>query len=389
MFDVVVVGGGPAGLAASQRLAAAGCRTLVCEEHDDIGCPVHCTGVLAEEAVEPLAVPADAVLNPLSTVRFVAPSGGSFAYTTATAEAVVIDRRAFDSALGARAERAGVTVARGRRIIAVTVTDRGVRVTAQDGSRVDARVLLLASGANYRLHRALGLGLPSRFLQSAQVELPAARMSEVEVHFGSSIAPKGFAWAVPVQRPEGSFVRIGVMTERNAAACFAEILTRVRERWQVAVPDDLVPRRRMLPLGALRHTYADRVLVIGDAAGLVKPTTGGGIYYSALSGRLAAEVLLPLLERDVLHREALSDYERQWRREFQTEFTAQQLLRAIAERMSDLDIDSLFGLALTEGIIPLVRRTARFNRHRDFIVALLKHPPARRVLLRPLASLVS
>jgi flavin-dependent dehydrogenase len=372
MFDVVIVGGGPAGLAASEKLALAGCRVLVCEEHDNIGLPVHCTGVLAEEAVGPLAVPAEAVLNPLSTVRFVAPSGASFAYTTPTAEAVVIDRGAFDSALSVRA-----------------ISDDGVQVTAQDGSRIEARVMLLASGANYRLHRPLGLGLPSRFLQSAQVELPAARMTEVEVHFGSSIAPKGFAWAVPVQRPEGSFVRVGVMSERNAAACFAQILARVRERWQVSVPEGLVPRRRMLPLGAIRHTYADRVLVIGDAAGLVKPTTGGGIYYSALSGRLAADVLLPLLERGMLGRDALRDYERQWRREFQTEFTAQQVLRGIAERMSDVDIESLFGLALTDGIIPLVRRTARFNRHRDFIVALLKHPPARRVLLRPLASLVS
>jgi geranylgeranyl reductase family protein len=389
MFDVVIVGGGPAGLAASEKLALAGCRVLVCEEHDNIGLPVHCTGVLAEEAVGPLAVPAEAVLNPLSTVRFVAPSGASFAYTTPTAEAVVIDRGAFDSALSVRAERAGATIVRGRRIIGVAISDDGVQVTAQDGSRIEARVMLLASGANYRLHRPLGLGLPSRFLQSAQVELPAARMTEVEVHFGSSIAPKGFAWAVPVQRPEGSFVRVGVMSERNAAACFAQILARVRERWQVSVPEGLVPRRRMLPLGAIRHTYADRVLVIGDAAGLVKPTTGGGIYYSALSGRLAADVLLPLLERGMLGRDALRDYERQWRREFQTEFTAQQVLRGIAERMSDVDIESLFGLALTDGIIPLVRRTARFNRHRDFIVALLKHPPARRVLLRPLASLVS
>jgi hypothetical protein len=50
--------------------------------------------------------------------------------------------------------------------------------------------------------------------------------------------------------------------------------------------------------------------------------------------------------------------------------------------MSDADIDSLFELAETDGIMPLVRRTATFNRHREFIIALLKHPPARRVLFR-------
>jgi hypothetical protein len=57
-------------------------------------------------------------------------------------------------------------------------------------------------------------------------------------------------------------------------------------------------------------------------------------------------------------------------------------LRTIAQRLSDAEIDRLFDLARTDGLMPIVRRTARFNRHRDFIMALLKHPPARRVLIR-------
>jgi flavin-dependent dehydrogenase len=61
------------------------------------------------------------------------------------------------------------------------------------------------------------------------------------------------------------------------------MLERVRERWDVDVPGALMPRRRMLPLGSVKRTYADRVLAVGDAAGLVKPTTGGGIYYSVVS----------------------------------------------------------------------------------------------------------
>ena len=82
MYDVIVVGAGPAGLVASEKLAAAGHRVLVCEEHDEVGAPVHCTGVLAAEALAPLAVPHDAILNALATVKFIAPSGESFEYTS-------------------------------------------------------------------------------------------------------------------------------------------------------------------------------------------------------------------------------------------------------------------------------------------------------------------
>jgi flavin-dependent dehydrogenase len=228
--------------------------------------------------------------------------------------------------------------------------------------------------------------MPSTFLQSAQMELPADRLGDVEVHFGSEIAPKGFAWAVPVHRPHGTFVRIGVMAGDDAAGAFARMLLRVRERWSVAVPDTPSPRRRMLPLGSLRRTYGDRVLAVGDAAGLVKPTTGGGIYYSMVSGEIAGSVLGLQLAVGDLSAKALRAYERQWRGRFQSEFNAQQALRFVAQRMRDTDIDALFSLANADGILPLVRKTASFNHHRDFILALLRNQPARRALLGRLAS---
>ena len=65
-----------------------------------------------------------------------------------------------------------------------------------------------------------------------------------------------------------------------------------------------------------------------------------------------------------------------------SELRWQLVLRRIAQRLSDDEIEGLFSLARTDGLMPLLRRTAAFNQHRDFIVALLKHPPARRVLFR-------
>jgi flavin-dependent dehydrogenase len=142
----------------------------------------------------------------------------------------------------------------------------------------------------------------------------------------------------------------------------------------------------MLPLGSVRRSYGDRVLAVGDAAGLVKPTTGGGIYYSVVSGEIAGEVLSSSLAVNDLSAGRLKDYERLWRGRFQSEFKAQLALRFVAQRMRDTDIDALFDLAKTDGILPIVRQTARFNRHRDFILALLRHPPARRALFGRLAS---
>lgn len=386
MLDVAIVGGGPAGMAAARSLAAAGWAVAVFEEHQQIGTPVHCTGVLAEDVIAALDLPAEAVLNPLSTVRFVAPAGHSFDYTTATTEAVVIDRAAFDAALGRRAELAGASVIRSRRVIAIDIVAGAAQLTFADADPVRARSVILACGANYAFQKRLGLGMPSTFLQSAQLELPAESPGDVEIHFGSEIAPKGFAWAVPVHRSFGTFARIGVMAESDPAAYFSRMIARVRDRWGVAVPDAALPRRRMLPLGSVKRTYAERVLAVGDAAGLVKPTTGGGIYYSVVSGEIAAEVLGSRLAVDDLSANTMREYEQRWRTRFQSEFAAQLALRFVAQRMRDTDIDALFSLATTDGILPLVRQTARFNRHRDFILALLRHQPARRALFGRLAS---
>ena len=129
MLDVAIVGGGPGGLAAARGLAASGWSVTVFEEHQHVGTPVHCTGVLAEDVISSLNLPSEAVLNPLATVRFVAPAGHSFDYTTAVTEAVVIDRAVFDAALGTRAELAGATVARGRRVISIDITGTGAQLT--------------------------------------------------------------------------------------------------------------------------------------------------------------------------------------------------------------------------------------------------------------------
>ena len=378
--DVVIVGGGPAGLMTGLKLANSGHDVTLFEEHPVVGEPVHCTGILAREAFDEFGLQPEAVLNPLTTVRFFAPSGDSVEYSPKTVEAVVIDRPVFDRALAREAVRAGVRLTQAR-VNSVTVDRDGVTVTA-GAVTSRARACVLACGANYAIQRKLGFGMPGLLTHSAQAELPAERLGDVEVHFGSRIAPGGFGWAVPVQRGDRAFVRVGVMCDHDPRRYFERVLEHVTPRWGVYRPFAARPRQKVLPLEPIARTYADRVVVVGDAAGLVKPTTGGGIYYSLRSAELAAGTLTPALQRDELSSHDLAEYESNWRARLGSEMRSQLVLRRIAHRLTDEDIDGLFDLAGADGIMPLIRRTAAFNHHREFIVALLKHPPARRLLFK-------
>ena len=384
MRDVIIVGGGPGGLFAAARLAREGHDVAVVEEHRAIGQPVHCTGVLAHEALGELQLPRGVILNSLSTARFHSPSGYHLSYTTPTTEALVIDRVAFDQQLAGRAAAAGAALISGARVAAIRIDADRAELDTHDGVTMRARAVVLACGASYVFQRRFGLGMPPVHLNSAQLEVPATRTGDVEVYFGSDIAPRGFAWAVPVTRPGGHHVRIGLMCDGDAAAHFRQVLQRLGPSWGVAADACGSPRRRLLPLAPIPRTYANRLLVIGDAAGLVKATTGGGIYYSIVSGDIAAEVLADALRRDTLAEAALATYQHRWRARLMPEFRAQLAMRMLAQRLTDAEIDALFELARTDGIMPIVRRTAEFNRHRKLIIALFKHPPVRRVLFRRL-----
>lgn len=375
-YDVLIIGGGPAGLYAARRLASSGFSTVVYEEHATAGTPVHCTGVLSAGTFDEFPIPREAILNPLTTVRFISPSGLEVRYTPPTLQAVVIDRVRFDQRLAAQAQAAGAELRYGARVDGLEIGRDEVVATAA-GTPVRARLAVLASGASYTLQRRLGLGLPRAYLHTAQQELPARSLGDVLIRFGSEVAPGGFAWAVPIQRPEGPRVRVGVMATSNAASWYDAMVGRLAS-WGIH-SDQARPRLKVLPLRSISRTFCDRLLVVGDAAGLVKPTTGGGIHYSIVSASIACDVAEGALRRDRLEAAALSAYQTRWRRRLAGEFRAQWALRRLAEHMSDSQIDALFELTLTDGVMPIVQRTANFNHHRPLISALLRHAPARQI----------
>lgn len=383
---MVIVGAGPAGSITARRLAEQGHDVLLLEEHEGIGAPVHCTGLMGAEAFTEFDLPRDTILGTAHVARFWGAAGQSVAVRSDRIQAVLIDRAAFDARLAAQAERAGAEVRRGWRAETVVIEANAVRIrTNHAGAELRARSCVLACGARYRFHRALGLGLPDSFLQSAQLETPFPALPEIEVRLGREVAPDGFAWLVPVTRTQGPYARIGLMGASKVRERFRAFADQICARAGVDRAEMPAPRLKMLPLGPVTRTYADRVLAVGDAAGLVKPTTGGGIHYGLLSGALAADVLGSALARGRLTAAVLSQYERRWRRRLGQEIRIGLAFRRVAERLSDDSIDQIIELARVNGIVPLLQEKASFNWHRKAAVALLTHPSFRRIVFKSLS----
>jgi digeranylgeranylglycerophospholipid reductase len=386
-WDVIVAGGGPAGLMAARTLAAARHSVLVIEEHDRIGYPVHCTGLLGLEAFDELSLPRGSIRSVLRRASFHGPEEPPVSVETDRIQAAVIDRGDFDASLAQEAIEAGARVMCGSRVEHVSVDAHGVDVTlGSDVQSIErARACVLACGAAYRFNRALGLGVPGTLVQSAQAEVPFPGAPGVDVYISRELAPDGFGWVVPFERGSVTHARVGIMCSDQARARFGTLVERVwRERGLGGpLPE---PRLKVLPLAPVSRTYADRVLAVGDAAGLVKPTTGGGIYYSLLSGALAGDVLGEALTGNSLLATALQRYETLWKDRLGPDIRAGLTFRRLAARLDDRAVRALLDLARIDGLVPLLKDHGDFNWHRRAVIALLRHGGFRRALLSSIWS---
>lgn len=379
--DVIVIGGGPSGLQLARCMAADGFDVEVLEEHSSTGEPVHCTGIVAPEIFQEFSIPSTAILDELKMVRFFSPGGRMIRYQTDNVQAVVVDRCIFDRNLRDLACAAGAKIRYGVRAAKIEIDDTAATAYGSGNEVIRGRACIIATGSSYALNRCLGIGMPAVYLNCAQLELPAAHPRDLEIHVGCEVAPKGFAWAVPIQRSQGSFARIGIMCDGNAEQYLSRFLSQLKP-WEIQGEFEEPIRPRILPLAPIRKTYGNRLLVVGDAAGFVKPTTGGGVFYGMISARIAAGVLAEALRRGRLDESHLSVYETRWKERLMEEIQAQLTLRQLMQRLTDEEMESIFDLWMTDGLMPLIRKTASFNHHRKLIFAVTRYPAMRKILFQ-------
>jgi flavin-dependent dehydrogenase len=138
----------------------------------------------------------------------------------------------------------------------------------------------------------------------------------------------------------------------------------------------------VVPVLPPSRAYADRVLAVGDAAGQVKPTSGGGIYYGMLGAREAAETVCEAFRSGRFTAQGLSAYEKRWRSRLGFDLKVGTLFRRLFSRMADRDIDELFRTLHTDGLLARITEKVSFDWHRELITFLLKHPKLARIFMR-------
>jgi digeranylgeranylglycerophospholipid reductase len=372
-----VVGAGPAGSYVAYELASSGHSVAVFEEKSASGLNACCTGIISTECLQSLDPGKDTILAKVKSAKFYSPSGKCLRFETNNTQAYVVDRFLLDGALVSKAQAQGAQCFFSSPVLDIVPGKDSIQVEALHFGKTEmfsARAVVLANGFTPKLPYKLGLGRIGRLLIGAQAEIEAKGTDEFEVYFGQRIAPGAFAWLVPISSTKAY---VGLLATSRAKLRLQEFLDSLF-RWGRITGADAEIRQRAVPMGTLPRSYGDRLLVVGDAAGQVKPTTGGGIWFGHLGARIAAEVLGEALDSNNLTAGQLSRYQKRWKAKIGKELSRGYWARWAYARLSDRQIDGIFDALDSSGTTGTLLSSDgfSFDWHSKLILTVLRHSSA-------------
>jgi len=381
LYDAIVVGGGLIGNYVACKLAGMGYKVVVLERHEQLGGQVCCTGIISQECLRAFAVNKGIILRQVNSARLFSPSGNEIRLWREEIQASIISRSAFDCSVAGQARNKGAEYWLGCLVTDVEYIEDGITVKAiyrREKINLPARAVVIATGFNPKFTERLRLGRIDDFAVSTQAEVEVRGVDEIEVYFGQEIAPGFFGWLVPTSDRRAL---VGLLTQCHPEFYLKRLLLNLISQGKV-VSADVEPVYGGIPLKSLPRTYGDRLLVVGDAAGQVKPTTGGGIYFGLLSAEIAADVLHRGLTNGALSARNLARYERGWKQKLEKELAIDYYARKFYQHLGDQQIDKVFAVIKSHDIDKALSqaRDLSFDWHGRAVLRLMRYRAVAKLL---------
>ncbi|MEG3225136.1 MAG: digeranylgeranylglycerophospholipid reductase [Methanobacteriales archaeon Met13] len=377
--DVLVIGAGPAGSSAAKHAALNGAEVLMIDKKSEIGAPKRCAEGVSKEGLKQLGIEPNPrwVTKELSGVRMVSPNGTDVVLDDEKVKlpeaGYILERKAFDKYMAMDAGRAGVQIMIKTLATGIERDGDGIIVYAEHmgySLKIQTKIVIAADGPESRVGRWAGLKTsmkPKNMESGAQFEMVNVEMEEpdcIEFYFGS-VAPGGYAWIFP-KGDDIANVGLGILNTLTDKTAYQHLLEFVDQcpATQNAQPVEL--NIGGVPVGGLiKELLADNILVVGDAAGMVNPLTGGGIASGITGGLIAGEVAAKAIKNKDWSAKGMAEYKNRCQEEIGDSFKkylkakdymlslTDEELNTIAEAFRDSDFESINTTELLKKLVKI------------------------------------
>ncbi len=348
-YDAVVVGAGPAGSMAAKKLAEGGVKVLLLERKPEVGMVVQCAEGISHQSLTLFFEPDPRfIASRINKARFYAPNGD---YIEIKKEGVgyVLERRIFDRFVAQKAAEAGAEILTNATFNKLERKgDKWLVHFSHKGKTeiVECRLVIGADGPGSNVGRQAGLKLDMdpedyHYVMEYFMVHPAIEDGRIDFFTGDEYCYKGYGWSFPKGGHYGNVgVGVALVPPEIGAKPYLErfVNTYFKGGKILGVISSVVPVG-----GHKMEIYGDGVMVVGDAARLAEPISGGGIPAALLSGSIAGEVGANALKEGNLSKERLKEYhDRFWKAINRREYELAYEVRKVFLKMNDEDIQYIF-----------------------------------------------
>ena len=386
-YDVVIVGAGPIGGYLANKLAKKNISVLLLEEHAELGRPFQCAGLVNPKAMESVKLE-NTVLTPIWGARIYSPEGTLVEIGQKnTIRTWSVCRKLFDEAVVNQSLKSGAEIWLSSKPYNIEITDQKVNIminTPKGIRNITTKLVCGADGAHSWVRRTLRFGRPKETMIGMQIEVTGYKGTEgkLDMYTGSDISPGFFAWAIP----SGETTRIGVWSqtkyigEKSCEDLLNELM--INGKWSYRFKECKEVGRFVgsVPSGILKKTTATRVALFGDAAGICKPTTGGGIGPGFAHIDMIIDELCVKIKSNNLEMKNLAFVEKKLDKMRKSQNRARGLRDAFLSQSTDEELEEIFKVWAKPEVISMINEVGEIENPIPLGTKMLKEIPEFRKL---------
>ena len=321
---ITIIGAGPAGCYTAYQLAKNGKEVQVFEDHNKIGEPVQCTGLVTPAINDIIQLRKDCIVNKVETAKAIAPDGNSLEVPV---NDLVLDRIKFDQYLADLAVKAGAKIYLNHKFIEYK-KDAIIRdLKNKKTKNIKTDILIGADGPNSPVAKSLKLEGKREYYTGLQARIRHKTDTKIFEAYLGSVCPEFFAWIVP---ESDNICRVGLAAKKNTASYFEKFLNKISKNKSAIIEK----QGGLIPIhNSELQIQKDNIYLVGDAAHQVKASTGGGI----VQGLIAANAL----SDSIINKK---DYAAECRNLLGKDLWLHLTIRKILDNFSDEDYNRLISL---------------------------------------------